>query len=492
MPTTDHTHGLSKSRFVAGWQCHKYLWWKTHEPDAVELVPDEGLKDRFEQGHQVGAAARERFPGGTLIELEHHDPARFPATQAAVAGGAPAIFEASFLEDHVFVAVDVLERTPDGWVVIEVKSTTKVKPEHHPDAAIQAHVVRRAGLDVKRVEIMHLNRDYVHPDGGDLFVRADVTAEVATLLPDVPDLIARQLKVVNGDLPQLPIGPHCWDPRECPFRERCRHPVPHHISTLAGVGNVRAWEYMQRGIHTLRDIPGGEKLAAVAQRQLRAVARGGMIVEPGLREALAPFERRLGFLDFETVARAIPVWPGLHPWGAVAAQFSYHERQNDGSYTHAEFLAEGPDDPREAIARALIKATSRADRVVMYTTFERTQIERLAQAVPQLAGDLHALAAKLIDLHPVVKNHVYHPAFEGSFSLKDILKPLVAGLDYEDLEIEEGGAASVKLARLMFVAHLIPAGERDTLRHDLLEYCKRDTWATVKLLERLRELAAAV
>jgi len=230
----------------------------------------------------------------------------------------------------------------------------------------------------------------------------------------------------------------------------------------------------------------------VAQRQLRAVARGETVVEPGLREALEPFERRLGFLDFETVARAIPVWPGLHPWGAVAAQFSYHERQNDASYTHAEFLAEGPDDPREAIARALIKATSRADRVVMYTPFERTQIERLAQAVPRLAGDLHALAAKLIDLHPVVKNHVYHPAFEGSFSLKDILTPLVPGLDYEDLEIEEGGAASVKLARLMFVAHLIPAGERDTLRHDLLEYCKRDTWATVKLLERLRELAAAV
>lgn len=490
MPQIDGTHGLSKSRFVAGWQCHKYLWWKTHEPDAAELVPDEGLKDRFEQGHQVGAAARERFPGGTLIDFEHHDPARFPATLAAIAAGAPAIFEASFLEDHVFVAVDVLDRRPDGWAVIEVKSATKVKPEHHPDAAIQAHVVRRAGLDVKRVEIMHLNKDYVHPDGGDLFIRADVTAQVETLLREVPDHIARQLKVVNGDLPQVPIGPHCWDPRECPFRERCWRPVPHHISTLAGVGNVRAWEYMQRGIHTLQDIPAGEKLTAVGKRQLHAVSRGETVVELGLRAALAPFERRLGFLDFETVARAIPVWPGLHPWGAAAAQFSYHERQSDGSYTHAEFLAEGPQDPREAIARALIEATRSADRVVMFTTFERTQIERLADAVPQLADDLHALAAKLIDLHPVVKNHVYHPAFEGSFSLKDILKPLVPGLDYEDLEIEAGGDASVKLARLMFVAHLIPAEERDKLWRDLLEYCKRDTWATVKLLERLRELAA--
>ena len=31
---------MSKSRFVAGVQCPKLLWWKVHEPDAVELQPD--------------------------------------------------------------------------------------------------------------------------------------------------------------------------------------------------------------------------------------------------------------------------------------------------------------------------------------------------------------------------------------------------------------------------------------------------------------------
>lgn len=30
---------LSKSRFVAGMQCHNLLWWKAHEPDAIELQP---------------------------------------------------------------------------------------------------------------------------------------------------------------------------------------------------------------------------------------------------------------------------------------------------------------------------------------------------------------------------------------------------------------------------------------------------------------------
>ena len=47
-------HRLSKSRYTAGLQCHKLLWWKVHEPKAVELQPDIVLQDRFDQGAQVG------------------------------------------------------------------------------------------------------------------------------------------------------------------------------------------------------------------------------------------------------------------------------------------------------------------------------------------------------------------------------------------------------------------------------------------------------
>jgi len=40
------------------------------------------------------------------------------------------------------------------------------------------------------------------------------------------------------------------------------------------------------------------------------------------------------------------------------------------------------------------------------------------------------------------------------------------------------------------VAGKIPQEEHDRVRHGLLNYCERDTWAMVKVLERLRELAA--
>src|SRR3954465_7151392 len=86
---------LSKSRYTAGTQCQKLLWWKVHEPLAVELQPDKVLQDRFDQGSQVGVLARAQFPGGILIEHDSVE-SRLAATQLAMASQAPALFEGVF------------------------------------------------------------------------------------------------------------------------------------------------------------------------------------------------------------------------------------------------------------------------------------------------------------------------------------------------------------------------------------------------------------
>jgi predicted RecB family nuclease len=483
---------LSKSRFVAGWQCHKLLWWKVHEPDAVELQPDKVLQDLFDQGRQVGDAARARYPGGILIDLPHHAGAeRVAATRAALEAGAPAVFEATFIADHTFVAIDVLEKQGEGYRVTEVKSSTSVKDEHIPDLAVQARIAAACGVTVTATDVLHLNKEFRSPASGDLFERSDVTGQVVAYLPQVPDEVAAQREMLAGPLPDVPIGLQCFEPRECPFIKRCWPDNADHIRHLAGVGPKKTATYLARGISSIADLPAREKLSFTQRRQLKAMAEQRLIVEPTLAQELEPFVTppRLGFLDFETVARAIPVWPGMAPWQQAAAQFSYHERQPDGTYTHAAFLAEGPEDTRPKLAAAMVRATAQADRVVTYTAFEKTRIRELQRAVPDLAGELAALEAKLLDLHPVMKNCVYHPDFRGSFSLKYILTPLVPELTYDDLVIVDGRVASVEIARLLFVADKIPRYERDRVRRDLLNYCERDTWAMVKLVERLRELA---
>jgi hypothetical protein len=490
--SANRPHRLSKSRFAAGVQCHKLLWWKVHEPGAVELQPDKVLQDRFDQGTQVGVLARERFPGGVLIDLPHNGvEERLRRTRDALERRVPVIFEASFVADNTYVAVDVLERLDKGFRLVEVKSASSLKDEHIPDAAVQVHVARQDGIDVRVVEIMHLNKEFRHPDLGDLFTSEEVTTPVDDMLPGIPAEIEAQLEVVRGPLPDVAIGLHCFEPRECPFRERCWPQSPDHIIKLYHVGPKKACDYMLTGVHRIAEIPPRQKLPDAAKRQIRSMHEDRLIVESRLAAALEPFAWRLGFLDFETISRAVPVWPGMAPWEQAAAQFSYHEARGDGTYSHVGYLAEGSHDARPELARAMIAATAGAEKVVMYTSFERTQIRSLQRAVPDLAAGLKQLEDKLIDLHPVIRDHVYHPDFQGSFSLKYVLHPLVPELTYSDLVIVDGLVASVEIARLLFVAQRIPPEERDRVRQDLLDYCERDTWAMVKLLERLRELAGA-
>jgi hypothetical protein len=496
--TTDETPRLSKSRFMAGFQCPKLLWWKVREPEAVELQPDIVQRDLFDQGRLVGERARELWPAGLLIGGDHHDQTRVARTARAIEAGESVIFEACFEADGVFCAVDVLERTDAGWTLVEVKSSNSVKEQHIPEVALQLHVLRRSGLTVPRAEVLHLNGEYKHPDSAPLFVRADVTADAESLLPGIPRLISQQLAVLRGALPEHAVGAHCWFHNECAFMKRCWPSDEDHISNLWSVGPKRTCEWMAKGVHTMSTIPSTARLNVKQQRQLRSQRERKLIVEPTLGEALRPVAecRRLGFLDFETVARALPQWNGLGPWRPTAAQFSYHERDSNGTVTHAEFLAEGPehpwmppDDPREPIALAMLRATANADLIVMYTPFERARVNELARHLPHLAGELTALGDKLWDLKPVVAEHVYHPDFRGSFSLKRILTPLVPDLSYDDLMVVDGMVASVEIARLLFVSGCIPPEERDTVRFNLLEYCKRDTFATVRLVHILAELS---
>ncbi|MGQ0639393.1 MAG: hypothetical protein ACT4P6_01265 [Gemmatimonadaceae bacterium] len=130
---------MTKSLFVAGHQCLKQLWWRVHEPDAVELQPDKVLQDLFDQGRHVGALARMRFSNATFIGPGERAE-RLAATRSAIASGATVLLEGAFEADGVFISTDVLEKTASGgWRLIEVKSSSSYKKEKQlPDIGVQS------------------------------------------------------------------------------------------------------------------------------------------------------------------------------------------------------------------------------------------------------------------------------------------------------------------------------------------------------------------
>lgn len=484
---------LSKSRFTSGLQCHRQLWWKAHEPDAPELKPDAALRAIFDIGNRVGERAREEFPGATLIDLDYRRlPAAIEATRKAIDSGASVILEASFIEDEIFVAVDALSKEAEGWVVTEVKAATKVKPQHIPDAAVQAHVVERAGLPVARVELMHLNRAHRHPDQGPLFIRADISEEVAALRGGIHEEAQAQIRMLQGELPEVEPGPHCSSPYTCPFLARCNVPAPEHaIEDLHRISDKKLAELHDNGIDTVDQIPSDFPLNGIQGRHRAAVLRNETIVEPGLRRALGAYRYPIAMLDFETIAPALPSWKGCSPFGKVPVQFSVHMLGENGEVTQHAYLAEGKGDPRRGVAEALVKALDGAATVLAWNaTFEKECLGILAESSSEHAPALLEARDKVQDLLVVVRNNLYHPEFRGSFSIKNVVPALLPEMGYDALEVSDGQVASSLLERLLCRPADLSADARRTLRAQLQAYCTHDTAVMVELFRFLNEAAS--
>jgi hypothetical protein len=486
---------LTKSEFVAGRQCHKRLWWTVHEPHCQELVPDRNALAIMANGRLVGHTARDHLPGGILIGPAYLGSGeRVEETRHFMTTGAPVIYEATFAAEGCVVSTDILLRDGDGWTLIEVKSSLDTKDEQVADVAFQAWVARASGAPVRRVEVMHLNRECRHPELDALFTRDDVTEAAAAREAAIAAEAREQLTMLSGIEPAKEIGPHCEDPQECPFKRRCWPTWPeHHVSTMY-YAKKAWWDWAAKGWHTIPDLPADVKLrgGAPAKRQARCIRDGKtMIVEDGLRGVLDAWPRPLAFLDFETVQLPIPAWPGCSPLMQVPVQFScdVEDASAPNGLLHYDFLAEGPEDPRPELARRLAEACRGAGAVVAYYhQFEKKCLQELAAAVPELEGELLGIASRLVDLLPVVRDHVYHPAFGGGFGLKKVLPALVAGTHYDELEIAEGATASHELERLMFHRDAMAAQEWAFLRDHLLEYCRMDTWGMVRLFRQLEQL----
>lgn len=478
---------------MSGLQCPKLLWWRAREPDAPELVPSANFQAVSAQGVLVGVQAREHLPGGVQIE-GHPAPLerRLAATRKALDQGRTLIYEASFQADGVFAAVDILEREDDGWVVVEVKSTTDVKAQHIEDLALQAHVVEEAGLEVARCEVMHLDRRCRHPDLSNLFKRVDVTQRVRTRQQWIPEQLEAQHLVLAGPCPEQRTGAHCSRPYRCPFWDRCWPPRAkddQNLRRLWQVSRRRVRELREQGYRRISDLPLDADLPAPTRRQVRALKENRLVVEPGLGEALRALDRPLAWLDFEAIAPAIPVWTGCRPYDQMPVQFSCHVENQAGDVSHHHWLAPGSEDPRLPLAQHLVEACATARTVLAWNApFELTQIRRLQEACPDQAGPLEALAEKLVDLLPLVRDHVYHPGFGGSFSLKPVVASLLPDLAYTDLEVAEGFTAAVRLSGLLLEGLPTDPGKRQQLRQQLETYCSRDTFALMQLTHHLANL----
>ena len=484
---------ISKSKFVAGIQCLKRVYFQVHQPELAE-EEDEGLQSRLEQGQEVGLFAQKRFPGGVLVGFENGIGDALAHTAALMNDSSVrAIFEATFMYASLLVRVDILQRRPsNSWRLIEVKSSVEVKPHYLYDLAIQHHVLSGCGLAISSACLMHLNRDYRY-DGKQhdltaLFTIRNQTKQVQELGADLLGLLKRQRKALSQPSPpDISAGPQCTHPYTCEYFSHCNPELPeHHISFLPRLSVKKQKALIELGITLIPEIPEDFPLTEIQARVFASVTTGQTWISKALHEELSQLEYPLFFMDFESVYPAIPRFSGMGPYSQIPFQWSVHRQASPrASLEHFEYLADDQCDPRQKFIESLCQVLGKRGYIVVYnSSFESQRLRELADWLPEYQEQIKNIRARLWDLLPFVKRHVYHPEFRGSFSIKSVLPALVPGMSYDSMEVAEGNGAG--LAWEQITRSELPPAHRRRLRKALLAYCRQDTLAMVKIVQRLR------
>ncbi|RZJ02105.1 MAG: DUF2779 domain-containing protein [Brevundimonas sp.] len=481
--------GLSKSQIAAFEQCARRLWLAVHQPEVASA--DDGAQARFAAGHEVGAAARTLAPDGVLIEADPDLGAALEATRAWLAAGAHPVFEATFEHEGVLVRIDALEPLGGAtWRVAEVKSSTSVKPHHRADLATQVWVARQAGVPVGSAAIRHIDNRFVLMEPGSfegLFADEECLEDIEALVAERQALIEAARTVLIGPDPATAPGDHCASPHPCAFSDHCNRGLPEPPAwpvTVLPNGGGRPW--LDAGVDDLLAVDAAALTNPVHRRVYEATLSGATFHDgAAARAAMADWTFPRAWLDFETIAFAVPRWIGTRPYQQVPFQFSVHVEQQDGRFAHRAFLSLDGEDPRRPCAQALIDALPEAGSIIAYNaSFERSRIRELAEAFPDLAPALSAMADRLVDLLPVTRATWYHRDQRGSWSIKAVLPTIAPELDYGDLEVKDGAQAQAAWLEITAGAD---RARRVELERGLLAYCQRDTWAMVVLARHLCE-----
>ena len=492
---------FSKSKYCLAWQCPKLLWLSKFKP---ELKPeDPSLEARFAEGNVVGDLAMNLL--GDFIEVTaYKEDGRLDLnkmqelTKECIESGTENICEASFNYNGLYCAVDILRKENGGYAIYEVKSSTDAKHIYAVDIAYQRYVLEHCGLNITGTYLICIDSSYVRGSELDihgLFKIIDVSAEVNDEYQNVPSLLKKAEQVyAMKEEPNKDIGAHCRTPYECGFWGYCTKDLPTpNVFDLYRMSFEKCLDHYYNGQVSYNDLLFDSSITNAKQlRQMlhQVSEQPDEIDKDGIRDFLDTLSYPIYFLDFETTQAVIPEYEGTKPYQQMTFQYSLHYIEyEDGPLLHKEFLAESGTDPRRAIAERLCEDIPMNVCVTAYNkAFECTRLKELAETFPDFADHLLNISDNIKDLlTPFQKGYYYTKAMGGSFSIKSVLPALFPNdpaLDYHNLEqIHNGGEAMTIFPQIKDM----PPEEAERTRHNLLKYCELDTYAMVKVWERLKD-----
>lgn len=484
---------LSKSRYCRGVQCKKILWMEKYKPNEKEEINNDSV---FETGNTIHEVAKYLF--GEHINITYSDNLEemIDNTYNTIESYKDVIItEASFNYHNNFCSVDILKKQGNEYEIYEVKSSTKLKDIYIDDISYQYYVLSSLGLNIKKCTLVHLNSDYVRNgflNLDELFKMEDVTDVAKSKKEEIKKNVIEINKYLEKkEEPEEDIDLKCFNGYECPFFKYCsRHLPNNNVFDIASMKTSTKVKFYKKGLYSFEDLL-KQKINDKYKQQIEFVLydKSEYIDKKAIKEFLNSLTEPLYFLDFETFQLPIPLYDNLSPYEQIPFQYSLHYIEN-GELKHKEYLAEHDIDPRRDLALRLVQDIPLNVCTLAYNmSFEKNVIKKLAKTFPDLSEHLMNIHDNIKDLMiPFQKREYYKKEMMGSYSIKKVLPALFnddPSLNYHNLDLIHNGSEA-----MTSYANLGSLNEEERLytRERLLRYCELDTYAMVKIYEKLKEV----
>ena len=490
---------LSKSDFMLFLRHPAWLWLKKHRRNVLPK-PDAALQALFDSGHRFEAFAEERFPNAIRLGFDgFHEYRSLPRrTHHALSKGAETILQGRFESGRTTCIIDVLQRVHGNtFDLFEIKASTSVKPEHIPDLAFQKMVLEGAGLSIRKLGIIHVNREYVRSG----HIQSDALSEISDATQRVDrvkdETIAQVKQALNiADLPAMPdVSPrhlksgslNNWmEVFEAVNGATAENSVHHLIS----VKPEQLGKFEDAGIKSIDEIPDNFDLTERQRRQVTATKSGQRKIDhTAIKSFLSQVQYPIYFLDYETLSDVVPPFDGTRPYQQVPFQYSLHiQREPGADLEHREYLHEEKSNPVPPLLEQLQRDIGdKGSGIVWYDSFETRRNTEMGEMSPSHAAFLKDINDRVIDLmDPFYKGWFVDHNFHGSSSIKKVLPVLVPDLSYAELSIHDGETA--KREWMDLVLHGKGSENRAKTFENLRSYCKLDTLAMVRIFDFLKQL----
>ena len=481
---------LSKSKYCMGITCKKRLWLEENKPEEKEETNESVLLN----GIRVGGVAKGLF--GSFIDVKFSDnlSTMINDTKSLLNIKNIVITEASFNYDNNFCSVDILKKDDDKYEMYEVKSSTEIKDIYVDDISYQYYVLKSLGYNVVKASIVYINKNYIK--NGDLNLKElfnieDVTNKVIENFDKVEKNI---LDIKENISEETDIGMQCFEPYDCPFFKYCSKnlPSPNVFDLGWYFASKKKVDFYHKGIIKYEDVL-KEKISDKPATQIEHALsnKEPKIDKNFIKKFMDNLTYPLYFLDYESIQPAIPELDGTKPYQQLCFQYSLHILDKDGNLTHKEYLSSDYNgDFMRGLCEQLVKDIPLNSCILAYSKkFEVSRTNEMASRYSNLSDHLLNIAGNIKDLQDIFSTQSYYEEnMAGRYSIKVVLPTLFPNdpsLDYHNLEqVHKGDEASSAFISLRNMNE----EDRKVLRENMLKYCELDTYAMVKIFEKLKEV----